>query len=154
KLGPHLTQQQFLAGCSAGVGELERQCAGALNWRAKDTSRNFNALMGDAIRRVSKRGSLKREEGGTACNANQSAETKLGTVAEDRKESATGKCGNPDCPVGCPDDHALTPAYVAMVEAQEDPEWADAVKRYRNGNRYDRLKWFRTLKTRLKKVTG
>jgi hypothetical protein len=27
------------------------------------------------------------------------------------------ECKNPDCPVGCPDDHTLTPEYLAMIEA-------------------------------------
>lgn len=30
-----------------------------------------------------------------------------------------GQCKNPDCPIGCPDSHAVTPSYLQMLKAEE-----------------------------------
>jgi hypothetical protein len=48
-----------------------------------------------------------------------------GVVAElerwDRSAAvAFEDCKNPDCPIGCPDAHAITDSYLAMIEADAD----------------------------------
>ena len=46
------------------------------------------------------------------------------------QETPLSECVNPECPVGCPDSHAATPEYIAMVEPpEEDDPLVQEVKR-------------------------
>lgn len=37
----------------------------------------------------------------------------------DGRPTPLSECKNPECPVGCPDDHAATPEYLRMIEAED-----------------------------------
>jgi len=52
----------------------------------------------------------------------KAAMVKAGWKRQAPQETPLAKCTNAECPVGCPDSHAATPAYFAMVDAEPADE--------------------------------